>query len=157
MDMKQNAEVIRQLYREVTRIDQPPAVYRPAKSGFVPYTASSTPDCLKPLNNFFSSVGKAFPVYALKIEDLVTRKDQVMVRFKIQGTQTGNFMGLEPTRQPMVISGIDVFRLENGKVVDYKDAAYQLNALPGFNPGAGPAAPATGSDEIIVEAAGKQP
>ncbi len=56
-----------------------------------------------------------------------------MVRYNIQGIQKGSFMGIAPTQQPMTVSGVDIFHLDNGKITQHLDAAHQINALPGFN------------------------
>ncbi len=133
MDNEQNAEIIRRLYKEATAPVQPPTVYRPIKLEKPSCTTARDVSCLKTFQQFFASINKAFPVYALKIESLISREDQVMVRFHIQGTQTGDFHGMAPTRQPMMVSGIDVFRLNNGRVVEHWDAAHQINALSGIN------------------------
>jgi predicted ester cyclase len=89
--------------------------------------------CARPPNDqafrkFFQSIQKAFPDFEINIDSLVVIRDRVMVRYNIQGTHKGNFMGLEPTYQRMTISGIDIFRLDNGRIVEHWDGACQLNA-----------------------------
>jgi hypothetical protein len=41
-------------------------------------------------------------------------------------------MGMPPTNERMKITGIDVFRLDNGKVTEHWDAAHQMSAFPGL-------------------------
>ena len=55
-----------------------------------------------------------------------------MVRYTICGTQKNPFMGIAPTNERITITGIDIFRLDNGKVVEHWNAAHQICALPQF-------------------------
>lgn len=133
MDKNQNAVIIRQLYKQVANQNSTPTINWPTRSSFPSNTVSHDTSCLKNFQQFFESINKAFPVYALKIESLVLKEDQVMVRYNIQGTQTGDFMGMAPTREPMMISGVDIFHINNGRVVKHWDTTHQVNILPGPN------------------------
>jgi predicted ester cyclase len=83
---------------------------------------------LNALNQFLDHVASAFPDYTLNIENLIVNGNKVMVRYAISGTHKGNFMGMEPTDKQMLITGIDVFRLENGQVMEYWEGAFQIGA-----------------------------
>ncbi len=84
---------------------------------------------LKDWEAFFDAVASAFPDFELKIDDVVNKGDRVLVRYTITGTQTGLFVGIKPTNAQATISGIDVFELAQGKIVEYWDAAHQMNSL----------------------------
>jgi len=130
MMLKPNTEIIRQLYFNI--ISRRPVVNNTgAKNhGFTQYTVSARPSSLKAFESFFSLVADAFPDYNLSIESLSAKGDRVMVRYTITGTHRRTFMGIEPTNQRLTITGIDIFRLYNGKVVEHWDAAHQICALP---------------------------
>jgi predicted ester cyclase len=81
---------------------------------------------LEILNSFLTEVGSAFPDYRLNINNLLIKGDQVMVRYTISGTHKNNFRGLAPTHTQMDITGIDLFRLDRGRVVEYSDIAHQI-------------------------------
>ena len=51
-------------------------------------------------------------------DDMIADGDMVVVRMTMQGTNTGEFMGLPPTGQQVTMSGIEMFRLVDGKVVE---------------------------------------
>jgi predicted SnoaL-like aldol condensation-catalyzing enzyme len=53
----------------------------------------------------------------------------VMVRYAISGTHQYEFMGLAPTQKPMIIRGLDVFRMDKGMIVQHWDAARQVNGV----------------------------
>ncbi len=89
---------------------------------------SASPLGLNAFERFFTAVGEAFPDYELNIDHLITKGDRVMVRYTICGTHKGEFMGMSPTNERMTITGIDVFRLDNGRVIEHWDAAHQMRA-----------------------------
>jgi steroid delta-isomerase-like uncharacterized protein len=103
---------------------------KPRKTGFNQYTASERHVSLRAFNRFFAIINEAFPDYDLIIENLIAKEDRVMVRYTINGTHKGSFMGMPPTNERITITGIDVFRLDNGKVVEHWDAAHQISAIP---------------------------
>jgi predicted ester cyclase len=107
-----NIEIIRGVYRDITS-----------------RRTTGIPPCLATLDNFFSLVSKALPDYKLTVHSLLPKGDMVMARYSITGTQKSNFMGIEATQGRMTISGIDVFQLENGEVVAYRDTAHQIGAF----------------------------
>lgn len=51
-------------------------------------------------------------------EDLIADGDMVVVRMTMNGTNTGEFMGLPPTGKQVTMNGIEMFRLDSGKVVE---------------------------------------
>ena len=47
---------------------------------------------------------------------MIADSDKVTSRFTARGEHKGEFMGLPPTGKPIVMTGIEIFRLENGKI-----------------------------------------
>jgi steroid delta-isomerase-like uncharacterized protein len=76
------------------------------------------------------------------IEDMIAEGDRVVYRWSLRGRHTGPFMGIPPTGAALDITGVDIFRLEGGKVVESWASAdalgmmRQLGLLP--PPGAPP-------------------
>lgn len=70
------------------------------------------------------------------IEDLMQDGDRVTARFTARGIHRGEFMGLPPTGKPIVMTGIEIFRVQNGKIVELWGEAnliglmHQLGILP---------------------------
>jgi predicted ester cyclase len=52
------------------------------------------------------------------VEDQVAEGDRVVTRFTSRGHRTGAFRGVEPTGKLWVTKGIDISRIENGKIVE---------------------------------------
>ncbi len=59
----------------------------------------------------------AFPDMQLIQEDLIAEGDHVVERWTIRGTHQGTFMGLPPTGKYITYTGIDIFRIVDGKLV----------------------------------------
>ncbi|HXV41451.1 MAG TPA: ester cyclase [Anaerolineae bacterium] len=51
-------------------------------------------------------------------EDMIADGDKVVVRLTMQGANTGEFMGLPPTGKQVKMSGIEMFRLADSKIVE---------------------------------------
>lgn len=119
---KENEKIIRSLYQELTA--------GRTVTSLAGDVNASRPSSLKSLMHFFYTLGEAFPEFEINIEDLLMEGERVMVRYTISGIQSGYFLGTSPTFERMAIRVIDIFRLENGQVAEYWEAARQLNALP---------------------------
>lgn len=52
------------------------------------------------------------------IIDIIAEGDKVVVFSTITGTHTGEFMGMPPTGNTLSINSCDLFRFENGKIVE---------------------------------------
>lgn len=84
----------------------------------------------------------ALPDFQITIEDLLAEGDKVMVRWTGRGTHQGELLGVPPTGKQVTVSGINVMRIEDGKIVerwgitDDLDMLHQLGVeLPASNQG----------------------
>jgi steroid delta-isomerase-like uncharacterized protein len=58
----------------------------------------------------------AFPDLHYLVEDQVAEGDKVVTRYTASGTHWGELMGIAPTGNRVVITGISIARIENGKI-----------------------------------------
>jgi predicted ester cyclase len=88
---------------------------------------------LKQVQSLFRT---AFPDLRVSIEDEVAEGDRVASRGYLAGTHRGEFMGLAPTGKPINVAYIDMWRVENGQLVenwvrmDMVGMMQQLGAIP---------------------------
>jgi len=61
---------------------------------------------------------EAFPGIQWKIQELFGEDDKVVVRWKLQGTQTTLYNGLAPTGKPITNDGMAIFNLKDGKITN---------------------------------------
>jgi steroid delta-isomerase-like uncharacterized protein len=90
---------------------------------------------------FLSMMHSAFLDVHFDIEDLVAEGDRVVARVTVSGTHQGELIGLAPTGKRVRTPGIEVFRVERGKMAEHWavfDALGMLRQL-GLQPVPGPA------------------
>ena len=61
---------------------------------------------------------RGFPDRRFTVEDTVEEGDKIAARFTITGTHQGEFMGAAPTGHPIQVHGMNLFRIEEGKIAD---------------------------------------
>ncbi len=60
----------------------------------------------------------AFPDLSVTTDDIIAEGDKVVSRWTARGTHEGELMGIAPTGKEVTITGIDVLRIAEGKVVE---------------------------------------
>jgi predicted ester cyclase len=79
----------------------------------------------------------AFEDFSLTVMDQVAEGGKVATRYKLGGTQTGEFFGVVPAGNTAYLTGTSVDRVENGLIVehwgdlDFSGFLRQLSANPG--------------------------
>jgi steroid delta-isomerase-like uncharacterized protein len=71
----------------------------------------------------------AFPDLDRRVEDLVAEGDKVVARWSARGTNTGAFNGMPPTGKVAESSGITIFRLQDGRIVEEWSESDMLGLL----------------------------
>jgi predicted ester cyclase len=60
----------------------------------------------------------AFPDLQVTVEDLIAEADRVVARLSMTGTHSGDFRGRAPTGRSVTWTGIVIYRLSDGRVVE---------------------------------------
>jgi steroid delta-isomerase-like uncharacterized protein len=82
----------------------------------------------------------AFPDVRFTVNDQIAEGDQVCTRWTATGTHKGDLMGIAPTNKFATISGVDIERYKDGKVVeawasyDMLGLLQQVGAVPSMAP-----------------------
>ncbi len=61
----------------------------------------------------------AFPDLQTTTDDLIAEGDRVVERFTVHGTQNGPFLGAPPSGKSFTATGMSIFRIENGVIVEH--------------------------------------
>lgn len=61
---------------------------------------------------------KAFPNKTAKIDDIFGTEDRVVFRWTCTGVHKGDLQGIAPTNKNFKISGISIYRFNNGKITE---------------------------------------
>jgi predicted ester cyclase len=78
---------------------------------------------------FVESIRAAFSEMDMKVEDAFGVADQVVVRWSAKMTHSGDGLGMPATGKPVLLSGISIVRIINGKIVEGWDNWDQLGML----------------------------
>jgi len=77
-----------------------------------------------------------FPDLDITLEFTITEEDKVAVRWTATGTHNGDFRGIAPTGKRVRISGVAIYRVAGGKIVegwsqpDTLGLLQQIGAIP---------------------------
>jgi steroid delta-isomerase-like uncharacterized protein len=67
---------------------------------------------------FVSQFRAAFPDVQFTVEDLIAEGDKVTLRWSGQGTHKAELAGISATGKSVTITGIDIFRIVAGQIVE---------------------------------------
>lgn len=70
------------------------------------------------VKQFYRMLRAAFPDMHFTIDDLIAEGDRVVLRWSATGTHQGPFEGYAPTGKELRVTGIDINRVANGKLVE---------------------------------------
>jgi steroid delta-isomerase-like uncharacterized protein len=130
MSLEKNKALIRSLYEAFNKHDV--ALLDDLMSpDFVDHTIQLRG--LDSFKKFETNFIKSFPDYSETIEDIIAEGDKVWVHFKVTGTHTGewNFFGISfaPTGKKITYTGVGIWRVVDGKVVERKSVRDMLDFL----------------------------
>jgi len=60
----------------------------------------------------------AFPDLAVTTEEIIGEGDRVVLRWSARATHQGELLGIPPTGKQVTLSGIDILRIEDGKIAE---------------------------------------
>lgn len=79
------------------------------------------------LDRFSILVGALAPHFT--VEDVIAEGDRVVVRWTNAGTHVGEFAGIPATGRTFQIAGIDIHRIEDGRLAEHWHVVDQLSML----------------------------
>ena len=134
-----NKAAVRRLYEEAFAQGKPEVVDEVLHPDFVCYDPNSETGEVRGAQTVKGEIEyflKAFPDFYWRVDDQVAEEDKVTTRYTMGGTHQGEFFGVPATGKRVEISGINIDRVEGGKVVeewasyDLLGAMRQLGAIP---------------------------
>jgi len=82
------------------------------------------------LENLIEQLKKEIAMFSdrtISNEELIAKGDRVVHRYIARGTHTGEVEGLAPTGNKLELGGIEILRVENGKIVESWEALNYLS------------------------------
>ncbi|MGH2615765.1 MAG: ester cyclase [Thermomicrobiales bacterium] len=90
------------------------------------------------ITSYASTVRAAFPDLTLTADEVVAEGDRVAILWTLTGTHQGAFLGAPSTGNSIATSGIDIYRIADGRIAeiwtvgDDLGLLFQLGAFPDF-------------------------
>jgi steroid delta-isomerase-like uncharacterized protein len=117
MSVEENKAMARRIVEEFLNKSQPSVVDEIFAEDFINHSpqAGTTPD-REGLKQMIAVFRQGFGDSHNTIEDLIAENDKVVVRLRMTGTHTGEFMGIPPTQKRIDGYSISIIRISEGKV-----------------------------------------
>ena len=94
---------------------------------------------------FFGMVQQAFPDLHAEVHDVIAEGELVAARVTYTGTHQGEFVGIPATGKQTTTSGVDWFRMEDGRQAEHWGGPDMLSLLAQLGVLPGPGAPGSGT------------
>ena len=118
-ELEQNKRVITRLYDELF-----------AKWNFAVVDELFSPDFIghemppgsprgpEGIRQFYGGIRSGLPDVQLAVEDMIAERDRVVVRWRARASHRGDFLGIPATGKAVSFTGIAIYRLAKGKIVE---------------------------------------
>ena len=91
--------------------------------------SNRTPIGIEGMRQHLIAVRKTYPDYSVKIIRQYEDGDTVISEIIMRGTHEGEFIGITPTNKVIEITGVNIDRIINGKIVEHGGAANTFDAF----------------------------
>ena len=85
--------------------------------------------------SFTRAVRAAFSIDVVVADEVFTAGDRVVVRWTLRGIHVGAFLDFAPTGRRVELSGIDIFRVVDGRIAELWQAYDRFGVIAPFEPG----------------------
>ncbi len=120
MSIEENKALVRRVIEEIWCKGNLAAIDELIAPNFVFHDPNFQLQGRDSFSHMVSATRTAFPDLHTTVDDQIAEGDKVVTRFTQHGVHAGEFVwfGLAPTGQQVTITGIEVVRIEAGKIAD---------------------------------------
>ena len=72
---------------------------------------------------------KCYPDMVITVDGQIAEADTVVTWWTMRGTHSGDWGGLRPTHKPVRLSGVNIQKFRNGRIVEHFGGSNSLEAL----------------------------
>src|SRR5829696_8610223 len=143
MPVQNNKQAARRFYQEVINGRNLDAMDELLTSDGVDHTFGS--HSAEQAKQFFSIIHPALPERHTEVQDVIAEGELVAARVTYTGTHQGEFVGIPATGKRTTISGVDFFRMQDGRQAEHWGGPDMFSFLvqAGVMPGPGTPGPGT--------------
>jgi steroid delta-isomerase-like uncharacterized protein len=114
-----NKALVRQYFEQVVNTHNPNALDGLVSPDYKRYPSATATLNLEAAKQRLAGLFAAFPDVHVTEENIIAEGDYVAIRLTDRGTHQGTFSGIPPTGKSFTISIIEIYRIENGKIVEH--------------------------------------
>jgi steroid delta-isomerase-like uncharacterized protein len=118
MSTEDNKAIVRRFFQEGPSKGNLAAAGELLSPNFSLHTPLPSAPGIQGMKEIITACRAAFEHLDVTVEDMVAEGDKVAARFTACGTHKGSFMNLPPTGKPITMTGIEIFRIEDGKIAE---------------------------------------
>jgi len=116
---EENKAIARRFFKEVWNEGNLSAIDELAAANYEDHNQPpGMPSGIEGVKQTIAMYQTAFPDTRMTVEDEFAQGDRVVIRWTARGTHTGELMGIPPTGKQVTVTGIDVYRVAGGKLVE---------------------------------------
>lgn len=86
-------------------------------------------NCIAEIRKHLKAIRHTYPDYKMKILRQFEDGEFVISEFIMEGTFQNDWIGIKATGEKLKISGVDIDKVENGKIVEHSGATNTFEAL----------------------------
>ena len=127
-----NSALVRRLQEEVLAqgaLDVADAILAPEFAWHAPNLPPGVSPDREGIKRYATMLRTAYPDMRFTYGQIVAAGDKVVTYWMARATQSGPLMAIPPTGRPVVVTGIDIFRVADGKIAELWESWDQLGML----------------------------
>jgi steroid delta-isomerase-like uncharacterized protein len=117
MSLEENKAFIDRMTKELWNTGDMAAIEKFYSADYVGHDPSGTTH-MEQLKQAAAAYFAGFPDLHIATDDLIAEGDLVVKRWTARCTHTGEYMGIPPTGNKLVVTGIEIFRIAGGKIAE---------------------------------------
>ncbi len=129
MSIEKNKAIVRKFFEEGPSKGNLAAAGDLLSPDFALHTPLPSAPGPQGMKDIITACRAAFEHLDVTVEDMVAEGDKVAARFTARGIHKGSFMNLPPTGKPITMTGIEIFRIEDGKIAELWGEANLLGLM----------------------------
>ena len=129
MSTEENKAIVRRFFEEGPSKGDLDAANKLLAPNFILHVPIPCSPGIQGINDVIMACRAVFEDLNVTVEDMVAEGDKVAARFTAHGTHNGAFMGLPPTGKPIAMTGMEIFRIENGRIAELWGEANLLGLM----------------------------
>jgi predicted ester cyclase len=142
MSNEHNRQLVRRFYTEVVGGGDYSNLGSFVATDYLDHNAPEAGRGPEVVRTHLEAIRTTLPDFTIEIEDIFAEGDYVITRVTGRGTHLGEWMGIEPTGREVRLKGINIDRVERGRIAEHWGEADTIGMLVrmGVDPFAGRAA-----------------